>query len=669
MAGWIKTPKWDNLMAFDTETTINSNKLIGPDPRHYTNRVVLLGLVTNGAGWIREYPTSHVVNVWTPPWGAETTINPDHYVVCGHNVKFDLHAISALDKGKTPISLMAVIENDGEIWDTQVGAYLISGQRMVSPSLEEAAEQAGVVFTKDPEVKLAFEHGIGADKIDHDMLVGYLKEDCETTYLVAKWQIEECQRLGLMPLAVSMMRAVRELFHIERVGMWVDAKACSERKAINEATIRQARLDMLHHLARVRIPPVFIDKFNPSSNQQLALLISGGQWQYEERVPDGNYKNGNPRFTTVTRTVYIPSACLPSTQSLFKGNVDTEFLDSVIAATGNADTLCNALVEYKKYAKLNSTYIEPIRERATEYGGKIHPNFNPTITKTGRLSASNPNFQNMAGGGEDSAKQVFVPRHGHVFIELDYKQMEVVALYLQSKCKDLGNALKSGVDIHNETGRKALGRIPADEERRSIKAVNFGLIYGGGAKTLSGQSGLDLATTKSCIEAFFNLYPGVKRWREEFIKGANSSEPLFDKPVLGGKPYEYRQVVSPTGRIITFGYYERDPNRPWTKDGISPTEGANYPIQSLATGDISQTMLWVLGSLLRKKYKGVVNIVNTVHDSYLVECPTEMAAEVRTYCVQILESADEIVNRLFGIVMDVKFKVDAKMYTQCWGGK
>lgn len=181
------------------------------------------------------------------------------------------------------------------------------------------------------------------------------------------------------------------------------------------------------------------------------------------------------------------------------------------------------IIEYRKYTKINSTYIEGFKPHIYN-DGKIHALFNQAQTTTGRLSSSSPNLQNISVRDEDGKKirQAFFYREDeYSILSLDYSQIELRILAALSGCEKLLDIFKNNLDIHESTAKQVFhtDKVSADE-RRKAKAVNFGIIYGISDWGLSEQIGTSVKEAKSIIDAFFNSFPEVASFLHKVVVDA-----------------------------------------------------------------------------------------------------------------------------------------------------
>jgi DNA polymerase I-like protein with 3'-5' exonuclease and polymerase domains len=305
--------------------------------------------------------------------------------------------------------------------------------------------------------------------------------------------------------------------------------------------------------------------------------------------------------------------------------------------------MANTIANARAHSKLERTYYQPLLERAALYGDeRVHHTIHSTSTDTGRTSSANPNLQNQP----EETRQVFAARPGSVLMEADFDQLEVIALAQLSACAALRKTITAGGDIHYETGKdvfgwKSIAESKADtENRRRTKRVVFGLIYGGGSKTLAAQSGFPEDKVRELIDGFYAAFPGVGTWQEEYydqvVNAPTASAVSLD--TARGCTVRVHSVASPTGR--TYCYRETQ-SPPWLQrrtgcaSSFSPTAIKNYPIQGIATGDWVPLYLVILRAMLRvypDRYAGV-RILNAVHDSVLLEVPDETTMRHSVECI------------------------------------
>ena len=309
--------------------------------------------------------------------------------------------------------------------------------------------------------------------------------------------------------------------------------------------------------------------------------------------------------------------------------------------------------------KIKETYYEGLKDLRFP-DNNIYPNLNHCSTKTGRLSATNPNLQNQTDAGD--VKRAYISRfpNGKI-LELDYSQLEMVALAYLANDKQLIEDINNGRDMHKELYNGMYGRYPTDAERKPFKRFSFLLVYGGGVTTLMAQSGCDRATAKKFISTFYTRYKGVKQYHESIVKEANDKAVISYEEGVSGPQYTYYHP-SPTGRHYVFKKYASD-----YKAGeltFSPTELKNWPIQGFATGDVVPMMV---GILLRKLEEAGLShralLVMTVHDSVLLDTHEDVCYDAACIAKDTLEKAPLYLKQYFNIDFPCQLKVGVDVGT------
>lgn len=545
-------------------------------------------------------------------------------LVIGHNVKFDLLYIYRDTNNALP-----------RIWDTQLAAYLLSGQRHLYASLDELTkEYIGAHALKDDKIKAYWKSGIDTPDIPREELMDYLKGDVENTVTIFEQQWAEAEGLDVLPLMLTQMDALRATIEMNRNGMRVDWEYVHAQRDFYDIMLKTAQ-------ATVAEEAPDLDTASP---KQLSLYFFGGDEKYKEKVDDGFYKNGKPKTKTVESIRRITGKYAPAGELGKGGYYSTD--DAVLKQLASGgDTVAQQLLLIREYSKIKDTYYEGlIGLRFPD--DNIYPNLNHCATKTGRLSATNPNLQNQTETGD--VKRAYVSRYGENgnILELDYSQLEMVALAYLANDQQLIDDINNGRDMHRELYKGMYGRYPTDKERKPFKRFSFLLVYGGGATTLMAQSGCDRATAKKFINTFYTRYTGVKRYHEEIVAKAEKEAVVSYDPDKSGPQYTYYHT-SPTGRHYIFNKY---PNEYKGGLSFSPTELKNWPIQGFATGDVVPMMV---GILLRKLEEAAltpdVKLVMTVHDSVVLDVPLDKLEKCAILAKQTLEDAPKYLKSIFNI--------------------
>lgn len=278
------------------------------------------------------------------------------------------------------------------------------------------------------------------------------------------------------------------------------------------------------------------------------------------------------------------------------------------------------ILEYRKLSKLSSTYVVGLT-RAVQPDGRIHSTFNQTETRTGRISSTEPNIQNIPVRTKLGAemRKFFVAQEGWTLVDADYSQIELRILAHISGDEHMIEAFRQGADIHRMTASQVFhipfDEVPAELRSRS-KAINFGIVYGISAYSLSQDIGVSVKEAQQYINDYLHTYSGVDRYMKESIEKAREKgyvETLFHRPrylpdILSKKP---------------------------AMRGFSERVAMNMPIQGTAADIIKLAMIRVYRRLQQEKMQA--RLILQVHDELLVEAPKEEAERVREIVVYEME--------------------------------
>jgi len=281
--------------------------------------------------------------------------------------------------------------------------------------------------------------------------------------------------------------------------------------------------------------------------------------------------------------------------------------------------IIDAILGFRGYKKLLSTYIEPFPSYISPLDGRVHTTFNQALTSTGRLSSSNPNLQNIpirtAEGRE--IRKAFVPgAKDSVIMSADYSQIELRVMAHLSGDEHLTEAFRSGVDVHSATASKIFG-VPVDEvtadQRRMAKTANFGIMYGISSFGLSQRLKCSRSEAKQLIDDYFASFPSIRRFIDGTLSAAR--EHGYVETIFGRRRYT-PDVNSSNGNIRAFA--ERN--------------AVNAPIQGTAADIIKLAMIAVDKRLKAENLKS--RIVLQIHDELLLEVPQDEIAKAK----EILET-------------------------------
>ena len=302
---------------------------------------------------------------------------------------------------------------------------------------------------------------------------------------------------------------------------------------------------------------------------------------------------------------------LPVLAKTPKGQPSTA--ESVLQELAHEHELPKLILEHRAMSKLKSTYTDALPACVNPGTGRVHTSYHQAVAATGRLSSSDPNLQNIPVRTREGRRirQAFVPDPGYRLVAADYSQIELRIMAHLSGDRGLLDAFASGADIHRATAAEVFAGGDAgavdDEQRRSAKAINFGLIYGMSAFGLARQLGIERGEAQRYVELYFSRYPGVKAFMDETRDQAR--ERGFVETVFGRRLYlpEIR-----SSNVHRRQYAERT--------------AINAPMQGTAADVIKRAML-VLDAWLAES-KAPVRMIMQVHDELVFEVASEAVDEV-----------------------------------------
>lgn len=314
-------------------------------------------------------------------------------------------------------------------------------------------------------------------------------------------------------------------------------------------------------------------------------------------------------------------------------STDVEVLEKL----ASKHEIAEYILKYRSLNKLISTYLDGIIEYIMD-DGRVRTSFKQMITATGRLSSVDPNLQNIPIRSEEgkNIRKIFVADKNKVFIDADYSQIELRVLAHLSKDSVMINSFKNDLDIHNKTASEVFG-VPIEEvtdiQRRSAKAVNFGIVYGISDYGLSKDLNITRNEAREYIDGYLNTYPSIKIYMEEIVEKAKKDG--FVTTILDRKRY-IPEINSKNFNIRSFG--ERI--------------ALNTPIQGSAADIIKLAMIKVYERLKTEKVEA--KLILQIHDELIIECK---------------ESDKEIVKKILKESMENVYKLDLPLKVDVCEGR
>lgn len=301
----------------------------------------------------------------------------------------------------------------------------------------------------------------------------------------------------------------------------------------------------------------------------------------------------------------------------------------VLATLAEEHEIARLILEYRKYAKLKSTYTDALPDLIDSKDNRIHTTFNQTITTTGRLSSSNPNLQNIPIRTEEGNKirQAFIPqdRDNYLIMSADYSQIELRLLAHVSGDANLINAFKSEIDVHTLTASKVF-EVPVEEVTKDMrykaKAVNFGIVYGQSKYGLAKALGISAAEAESFIDKYFLTYPRIKDYMNNMV--ALVEEQGYVETIFGRRRYLQTEINSPNAMIREF----------------AKRAAINHPMQGSASDLIKLAMIDFANKLKENNLKS--KMILQVHDELVVEVEKSELDKVKMLVLEAMEQGQPL---------------------------
>lgn len=308
--------------------------------------------------------------------------------------------------------------------------------------------------------------------------------------------------------------------------------------------------------------------------------------------------------------------CKKKTKSGYSTSAD------VLEGLRNEHPVVGMVLNYRTLSKLNSTYCEGLLKVIGE-DGRIHSSFNQTETRTGRISSTDPNLQNIPVRTElgREMRKFFNARNGWMLVDADYSQIELRVLADISKDENMVKAFNENQDIHAITASQVFD-MPLDyvtsQMRSKAKAVNFGIVYGIGAYSLAKDIGVSNKEAKNYIESYLRHYSGIDRYMKEVVEKAKDTG--YVETTFGRRRY-LPELTASNGMTRAFG--ER--------------VARNAPIQGTAADIIKIAMIKVDKRLTKENLEA--RLILQVHDELIVECPAHESMVVAMILQEEMEKA------------------------------
>ena len=556
---WLEKLKAAELFAFDTETTSLD---------YMEAEIVGLSFATS-AGEAAYVPLAHdyldapnqldritVLNTLKP------LLEDENRKKVGQNLKYDRSILLRYD-----------IDLKGIAFDTMLESYVLNSTATRHNMDALAENYLGLQTIKFEDIAGKGAKQLTFNQIALEQAAPYAAEDADVTLRLhqALWpQLEQEPKLAVVFHELEMP-LVPVLSRIERNGALVDAKLLGLQSRELTQSLQQLQ-DQAWTLAG--------EEFNLSSPKQLqTLLFEKLQLPVLKKTPKGQ----------------------PST---------AEDVLEELAQQGHE--LPRLIMAYRGLSKLKSTYTDKLPKMINPRTGRVHTSYHQAVTATGRLSSSDPNLQNIPVRTEEGRRirQAFIAKPGYKLVAADYSQIELRIMAHLSGDQGLLEAFANGLDVHKATAAEVFGvslNEVTSDQRRSAKAINFGLIYGMSAFGLAKQLGIGRADAQQYVQRYFERYPGVQDYMERTRKQAH--ELGYVETIYG------RRLYLPD---INAGNKMRQQ--------AAERTAINAPMQGTAADIIKKAMISVDSWLQESQHDA--RMIMQVHDELVLEVKEELVEQV-----------------------------------------
>ena len=583
---WDAFDKWHGaidmakLVALDTETTsldYMEAELVGISLSVETGKAAYLPLAHDYPGAPEQLPRDEVLDrlrAWLE--------DPDRNKV-GHHLKYDAHILARYG-----------IHLDGMAYDSMLESYVLNSVATRHDMDSTARHYLGRETIHYEDVAGKGAKQLTFNQVDLETAAPYAAEDADVTLQLHNKLWSELGKIDSLRKVYTEIEQplVPVLLAMEETGVLIDKQMLADQS--HELAGRMAELEKkAHELAG--------GPFNLGSPKQLQQIL------FEQQE-------------------------LPVIRKTPKGQPSTA--EDVLVELANDYELPRVIIDFRGVSKLRSTYTDKLPLQINESTGRVHTSYHQAVAATGRLSSTDPNLQNIPIRTPEGRRirQAFIAPPGHLLLAADYSQIELRIMAHLSGDEGLQSAFAAGQDIHRATAAEVFATefdAVSDDQRRSAKAVNFGLMYGMSAFGLARQLSVARGQAQEYIDLYFERYPGVKAFMDDIRDKAKKQG--FVETVFG------RRLYLP----------EIDSRNPQRRQYAERT-AINAPMQGTAADIIKRAMIAVQDWLLSSRPGA--RMIMQVHDELVFEVEADALDEVRDKVVALMEDAADL---------DVALKVDA----------
>ena len=570
---WLARLEAADRFAFDTETTsldYTVARIVGVSFAVTAGEAAYVPLAHDYPGAPEQLDRTAVLERLRP-----LLEDKDRYKI-GHNLKYDRNVL-----------INHKIKMDGIRYDSMLESYVLDSTATRHDMDSVALKYLGHQTIKYEDVAGKGARQLGFNDVPLETAAPYAAEDADITLrlheamwprLVAEPGLEKIYNEIEQPLVVV-------LSDMEQAGVAIDTAMLARQ---SEELAR--RITQIEEEARREAG----QPFNLGSPKQIQeILFDKLQLPVVSRTPKG----------------------APSTA------------ESVLQELALDYPLPRLILEYRSFSKLKSTYTDKLPLQVCPDSGRVHTSYHQAVAATGRLSSSDPNLQNIPVRTEEGRRirQAFVARPGCVLLAADYSQIELRIMAHLSSDQGLLSAFAAGADVHRATAAEVFGVTPeqvSNDQRRSAKAINFGLIYGMSAFGLARQLGIARGAAQEYIDLYFERYPGVRTYMEATREQARAQG--YVETVFGRRLY-LPDIKARNGQ----------------RRAAAERTAINAPMQGTAADIIKRAMITLHGWIGAQAALDITMIMQ-VHDELVFEVASADAEAAREPICEHMKGAADL---------------------------
>ena len=569
---WIKRLSKAGVFALDTETTSLDTlcaELVGISFTDHAGEGAYLPLAHDYVGAPLQVSLNDALTCLRP------LLEDSKIGKIGQNLKYDRSVLQNYG-----------IDLKGIRFDTMLESYVLNSTGSRHDMNTLALKYLGYQVVKYEEVAGSGKSQVSFSQVDVERAGHYAAEDAD---IAMRLHEKIYPQLQLEPALCSVLETIEiplvsVLSRVERNGVRVDCDMLSNHSI--ELGERIAQIEKKAHAAAGVA-------FNIASPRQI-------------------------------QEVLFEKLDLPIISKTPKGQPSTA--EHVLQELAEDHKLPRLILEYRSLSKLKSTYTDKLPELVSPLTGRVHTSYHQAAVATGRLSSSNPNLQNIPVRTEEGRRirQAFIPDSGHVLVAADYSQIELRIMAHLSADEGLLSAFANDADIHRATAAEVFSIKPSkvtDDQRRSAKAINFGLIYGMSAFGLGKQLGIGRIEAQDYIDRYFSRYPGVQAFMEN--TRVQAREQRFVETVFGRRLYLNDMGSSNHARRQA-----------------AERAAINAPMQGTAADLIKLAMLAVDRSITEQNLQ--MRMIMQVHDELVLEVSEDDVDQTRDMLNSLMTSVAEL---------------------------